>query len=72
MVSIQLMLWIYTLFGGDQLTCVRARSANWLRCSHDSPEFALQGIVPVVEDWHARMCLLRVCLQFVYDNNDHF
>ena len=48
------------LFGGDQMTCVRARTAKLLRSSHDNPENALHGIVPVVEDWHARMCLLRV------------
>ena len=48
------------LFGGDQMTCVRARTAKLLRSSHDNPENALYGIVPVVEDWHARMCLLRV------------
>ena len=45
------------LFGGDQMTCVRARTAKLLRSSHDNP---LHEIVPVVEDWHARTRLLRV------------
>ena len=53
------------LFGGDQLTCVRARTAKWLRSSHDKAEDALQGIIPVVEDWHSRMCLLRVSIMYM-------
>ncbi len=51
---------IDTLLGGDQLTCARARTAKWLRSSHDDPKFALKGLTPVTEDWHTRMCLLKV------------
>ena len=46
-----------TLFGGDQLTCVRAHTAKWLRSSHDKAEDAL--------DWHSRMCLLRVSMMYM-------
>ena len=53
------------LMGGDQLTCARARTSKWLRSSHDNPQYALKGVTPVVEDWHARMCLLKA--SFIYN-----
>ena len=55
-----------TLIEGDQLTCARARTSKWLRSSHDNPQFALKGVTPVAEDWHARMCLLNVSLPKSY------
>ena len=48
------------LFGGDQLTVARARSAIGMRRTHDSNKEKLQGLIPVVEDWHARVTLLQV------------
>lgn len=48
------------LLGGDQLTVARARAAQALRMSHNTPQDRLEGIIPVVEDWHARMTLMRV------------
>ncbi len=48
------------LVGGDQLTVARARGATSLRSSHDKPLQRLDGIAPVVEDWHARMTLMKV------------
>ena len=58
---------IDTLIGGDQLTCARARTSKWLRSSHDDPKFALKALTPVAEDWHTRMCLLKViqCCQLM-------
>uniref|UniRef100_A0A1X7TRN2 DUF6589 domain-containing protein n=1 Tax=Amphimedon queenslandica TaxID=400682 RepID=A0A1X7TRN2_AMPQE len=49
-----------TLFGGDQLTIARARGAIDIRYSHYTAEEKLQGFLPVVEDWHARMTLMKV------------
>ena len=50
------------LLGGDQLTA--ARGATTLRLSHQKASYRLEGVVPVVEDWHARMTLLKVsCLK---------
>ena len=43
------------LLGGDQLTAARARGSKSLRASHDSAKDRLDGLVPVVEDWHARV-----------------
>ena len=48
------------LMGGDQLTAARARGAKSLRSSHDNAKDRLEGLLPVVEDWHARFTLARV------------
>lgn len=48
------------LFGGDQLTASRCRSAQSARCHDDLPEERFEGIIPVTEDWHARQTLMRV------------
>ena len=51
--------------GGDQLTCERIRGAQGLRRNHDSADHQLKGIVPIVEDWHARLTLVTVsCILF--------
>ena len=51
-----------TLLGGDQLTVARVRGTVGLRRTHDKPLDHLDGILPVVEDWHARMTLMKVHL----------
>lgn len=48
------------LFGGDQLTCARARSAKRHRQDSETEVERLDGLQPVVEDWHAKMCLFEV------------
>jgi len=47
------------LSGGDQLTCCRC-GAQSLRCNHESTLDRLEGLVPVTEDWHARLTLVKV------------
>jgi len=49
-----------TLFGGDQLTVCRSRGAQSARCADDVSDERFDGLVPVTEDWHARMTLMRV------------
>ena len=51
-----------TLLGGDQLTVSRCRSAKMARCNEDIPEERFDGFIPVVEDWHARLTLMRVSM----------
>lgn len=50
----------YLLFGGDQLTVERATGSK----NHNVNEWRgidrLEGLIPVVEDWHAKVCLLKV------------
>ena len=48
------------LVGGDQLTVARARGAQGGHAGHDTPLERLVGVIPVVEDWHCRMTLMRV------------
>ena len=48
------------LLGGDQLTAARARSGCSARADHDSSGKRLSGLLPVTEDWHAKMCYLKV------------
>ena len=48
------------IFGGDQLTVCRSRAPQAARCNDDNPVEQLEGLIPVVEDWHARLTLMRV------------
>lgn len=48
------------LLGGDQLTVARAHGAKGIRLNHEDSKSCLKGIVPVVEDWHARQTLMQV------------
>jgi len=48
------------LSGGDQLTCCRCRGAQSLRCNHESTLERLEGLIPITEDWHARLTLVKV------------
>ena len=53
------------LFGGDQLTCARARSAKRHRQDSATAIERLEGLLPVIEDWHTKMCLFEVCMLMV-------
>ena len=48
------------LFGGDQLTVARIRGTQIHRDTHDQRVDRFEGLVPVVEDWHSRMTLMKV------------
>ena len=52
---------VQLLFFGDQLTVERARGAMVLRSFHEEAVDRLEGFVPAVADWHARMTLVKVC-----------
>ena len=52
----------HILVGGDQLTAVRARSAIKATVNSQTPLKSLSGIVPVIEDWHAKVVILEVIL----------
>ena len=49
------------LFGGDQLTTERARTVRDVFSNSDASASRLEGLIPVAEDWHAKMCLYKVC-----------
>lgn len=50
----------HILFGGDQLTKVRAVGAQRIRGNSEDGIGRLQGLIPVVEDWHAKVCFAAV------------
>ncbi len=50
----------HILFGGDQLTVARGRGAQQIRANSETKTEQLRGLVPVVEDWHARVTLMSV------------
>lgn len=49
-----------TLIGGDQLTVARIRGAQRIRGNSETSEQRFEGLLPVAEDWHAKMCFLEV------------
>ena len=49
------------LFGGDQLTVASAM------CNATTTTKRLEGIIPVVEDWHAEVSILDVIWKYVFD-----
>ena len=50
----------HILFGGDQLTVARARGAIRQRQTSETAMGMMEGLIPVVEDWHAKVCLISV------------
>lgn len=49
------------LLGGDQVTVARVRGAVGIRSNHENAQHRLEGVIPVIEDWHARQVLMQVC-----------
>lgn len=50
------------LVGGDQLTVARMKGAQRIRDNSEHDAARLKGFIPVVEDWHTKVCLLEVGL----------
>ena len=48
------------LFGSDQLTCARVRSAKRHRQDLATAVERMEGLLPVDEDRHTKMCLFDV------------
>ena len=58
--SLQLDHFSHVLLGGDQLTVARIRGAQRIRRNSYNGRDRVEGLVPVVEDWHAKVCFLKV------------
>ena len=54
------------LTGGDQFSVARYRTAQSVRTNDDSTVGRLKGFVPAIEDWHARLTLVKVKDNFYY------
>ena len=50
----------HVLFGGDLLTAKRARVGQRIHGNSERGKHHLEGLLLVAEDWHAKLCLLRV------------
>ncbi len=50
----------HVLFGGDMLTAKRARGSKFIRSNSARGLDQLEGLLPVVEDWHTKVCFLGV------------
>ena len=49
-----------TLVGGDYLSVARCRGAQLIRSTSELMKHTLAGILPVAEDWHAKVCFIEV------------
>lgn len=47
------------------MTAACARGSQQIRSNSTRGKERLEGLVPVVEDWHAKLCLLEVRVQFL-------
>ena len=48
------------LLGGDQLTCARVKGRKRDKSSEADATHRFDGLLPVPEDWHTKVCLLEV------------
>lgn len=48
------------LLAGDQLTVARAKETQRVRNNSQQAVGWLEGFTAVVEDWHAKLCLLKI------------
>ena len=72
-ISVQVDHFHHILLGGDQLTVARIRGAQSVRNNSENGRSCLGGFIPVVEDWHTKMCYLKVgkiilCVANVYND----
>eukprot|EP00731_Ephydatia_muelleri_P010119 Em0005g705a len=54
------------LIGGDQLTAARVRGSQSIRRNSDNGRMRLDAFIPVVEDWHTKMCFMQVLWSHLY------
>ena len=47
------------------MTAAWARGSQRVRSNSERGKDRLEGLQPVVEDWHAKVCLLGVCLYII-------
>ena len=50
----------HILIGGDQLTVARVRGSQRARRNSNNGKSRFEGFVPVIEDWHTKMCAMKV------------
>ena len=51
----------YIFLGGDQLTVARVRGSQGALLNSDSGIERVEVFIPVIEDWHTKMCYMKAC-----------
>ena len=59
-VEIKLHNFSYILLGGGQLKIARIRGSQSTFSNSDNGEERLEGFVPMIDDWHTKMCFMEV------------
>ena len=59
-VTLQLNHFAHIQAGGDQLSVARIHGCQKVRSNAECGTECLEGLVPVVEDWHTKMCFMKV------------
>lgn len=54
------------LFRGNQVTAARAHSELKAMCNATIAAKRLEGIIPVIEDWHAEVIFLQVIWKYFF------
>eukprot|EP00731_Ephydatia_muelleri_P020858 Em0013g585a len=67
-VEVKLHNFSYIPLGGDQLTIARIRGSQSILSNSDNGEERLEGFVPVIEDWHTKMCFMEVIWKRLYSS----
>ena len=49
-----------TLVGGDQLSVARVRGSQLIRANSETNVDRLNGLLPIAEDWHAKVVFIEV------------
>ena len=59
-VDVQVHHFTHILISGDQLTAARIRSSQRVLSNSESKDEGLEGLIPVIDDWHTKMCFMKV------------
>ena len=61
----------HILLGGDQLTIARVQGCQRIRNNSENGRACLEGFFPVVEDWHTKMCYMKVSYPLILYIHTH-
>ena len=56
----------HILLGGDQFTVTRVCGSQSARKKMNNGRGCLEGLIPVIEDWHTKMCAMKVCTILIW------
>ena len=56
----------HILLGRDQLIVARVCGSQCARKNMRNGRGCLKGLIPVIEDWHTKMCAMKVCTILIW------